>query len=89
MSGLLDNDWGEEDKEVAKLIGIGCEVGIQRHQSLLTASAEPTFDKEVTTMAEMIYKKDEGLLSNAWGKIAKQQERYAKKLLKSLPLEVV
>jgi hypothetical protein len=89
MSGLLDNDWGEEDEEAAKLLGIGCEVGIQKYQSLLTTSAEPTFDEEVTTMAEMIYKKDEGLVSNAWGKIAKKQERSAKKLLKSLPLEVV
>ena len=89
MLGLLDNAWGEEDEEVAKLLGIGCEVGIQRYQKLLTASAEPTFDDEVTTMAEIIYKKDEGLVSNAWGKIAKKQEKSAKNLLKSLPLEIV
>jgi len=90
ISGLLDNEWGDEDEEAAKLLGVGRDVGIHKYQSLLTTSAEPaTFDEEVTAMAEMIYKKDEGLVSTAWGRIAKKQEWSAKKLLKSLPQEVV
>ncbi|TVY43724.1 hypothetical protein LSUB1_G000636 [Lachnellula subtilissima] len=90
ISGLLDNDWGDEDGEAARLLGVGRDVGIHKYQSLLTASAEPPpFDEEVTAMADMIYKKDEGLVSTAWGKIAKKQERSAKKLLKSLPQEIV
>lgn len=83
LSGLLDNDWGDEDKEAAKLLAIGCEVGIQKYQCLLTAAAAPTFDEEVTALADKIYKKDDGQGFNAWGKIAKKQERLAKKLLKS------
>ncbi|TVY94213.1 hypothetical protein LAWI1_G000177, partial [Lachnellula willkommii] len=90
VSVLLDNNWGGEDEEAAKLLGVGRDVGIHKYQSLLTASAEPpAFDEEVTAMAEVIYKKDEGLVSTAWGRIAKKQERSAKKLLKSLPQEVV
>jgi len=90
ISGLLDNNWGDEDGEAAKLLGVGRDVGIHKYQSLLTASAEPpTFDEEVAPMAEMMYKHDEDLASTAWGRIAKKQERYAKKLLKSLPQEVV
>jgi hypothetical protein len=89
LAGLLDNDWGDEDEEAAKLLGIGCEVGIQKYQCLLMASAAPTFDEDVTAMADMIYQKDDEQGFNAWGRIAKKQERSAKKLLKSFVLPEV
>ncbi|TVY49625.1 hypothetical protein LOCC1_G000346 [Lachnellula occidentalis] len=90
IAGLLDNNWGDEDGEAVTLLGVGCDVGIHKYQSLLNASAEPpTFNEEVTPMAEMMYKNDESLASTAWGRIVKKQERYAKKVLKSLPREVV
>lgn len=88
-SDLLENDWEGEDEEATKVLAIGCDVGIRKYESLLNASAQLATDEEAASLADMIYKKDDTLISNAWGRIAKKQERSSKKLLKSFAVETV
>lgn len=86
VTGLLENDWGTEDEEALKVLGIGCDVGMQKYQSRLSTSAPVEFDEEVSTIANMIYKGNDDQFSNAWAVIAKRQEKSAKKIMKTLSL---
>ena len=88
-SGLMDNEWGCEDETAAKVLAIGKAVGLDKYQSILTAGKPMEMDGDANQISELLYGGTEEGLSPGWGKVAKKQEKAARKLVKTFSLEVV
>lgn len=83
-TGLMENEWAEEDSTAADLLAIGKRVGMNRYQSSLMASKEPPMDTDATQAAGFLY---QGKRPGIWGKIARKQEKATRKLVDGLAVE--
>ena len=80
-TGLLENKWGTEDAEFTHLVLIGKELGISRCQGILNAGKE-VHEISADKGAESLYSKEQRPLQ--WGKVARNEEKAARKLVKAI-----
>jgi hypothetical protein len=86
-AGLTANDWKEEDRATAKVLAAGKKVGMDKYQSILTASKQH-MDNEDTRVAGHLYLNDPPA-TGIWGKVAKKQEKAARKLVRATEMDEV
>lgn len=86
-AALTANDWKEEDKATAKVLAAGKRVGMDKYQSILTASKQH-MDNEDTRVAGHLYLADPPA-AGIWGKVAKKQEKAARKLVRATEMDEV
>lgn len=85
---LMDNEWVEENKKVEHLVLVGKNLGIIRCQSILNAFKETTTVPEDMKIGEALYNHSENQRSSLWGKVAKREEKAARKLVRAIASEV-
>jgi hypothetical protein len=88
-SGLMDNEWEGEDEAVAKVLTIGKAVGLDKYQRILTACKPMEMDDNATQVNQLLYGGPEDDASVGWARIAKKQEKAARRLVKTFSLQVV
>lgn len=88
MSGLVDNNWGEQNDAAAGMLALGHRVYWDRYEAMLTGTTGLSLEEEEDDTFKEIYKPIEGDSSMPWGKIMKKQEKSSKKLYKSLCMGV-
>lgn len=87
VAELLDNEWEDETGAAARVLAIGCNVGLHKYQALLQGSGEPVVEEEDEVFVKMIYGGDENGKPEdgseyGWGKVAKKGEKAARKFVK-------
>lgn len=87
-SGLVENGWDEEDEATSNLIAMGKKIGIGKCQSILMASREPPMEPEITEIAETVYQIPHDHVLGNWGKMARKQEKAARRMVKTLVMDV-
>ncbi|PBP21279.1 hypothetical protein BUE80_DR007938 [Diplocarpon rosae] len=88
-SGLMDNNWGEQNEQTAEILALGYKVGLGKYDAMLGGADEPVLEEEDSIFVDMIYKPTEKSPSLTWGGIVKKQEKLARKLVKALAVDVV
>lgn len=83
----MDNNWGDEDDQVAKILAVGHEVMLNKYEAMLQGYEEPIVEGENVEYVGMLYKPNGEDKSMPWGKIAKKQEKSARKLYRSIAVE--
>ncbi len=89
-TALLNNSWGAENESMANLLGIGHRVGLERFEAMLVGSDAPEVEEGDVALIDMLYKSAEKEKNNLmpWGKIARKQEKSARKLIKAIAVDV-
>jgi len=91
--GLVNNDWGVKDREICGLLEAGRDVGVRKYQRILnpdkaTEGGEVAIDKVAEEVEKRLYgKESEVQVKGAWGKVARKQEKAAKKLIKAFEMD--
>ncbi|KAI9049890.1 hypothetical protein LZ554_006038 [Drepanopeziza brunnea f. sp. 'monogermtubi'] len=88
-SGLMDNDWLADDEQTAEILETGRKYGLEKYEAMLMGSEDPVVEEgEAAVYVGMIYKDlVEADTSRSWGRIAKKQEKSARKLYKAIAAE--
>lgn len=81
-TSLTANNWKEEDEALASLLEAGRKVGVDKCQSLMTASTERRLSAEEARAAKILYNRGQPGASG-WGKVARKQEKAVRKLAKA------
>ncbi|PBP20468.1 hypothetical protein BUE80_DR008803 [Diplocarpon rosae] len=88
-SGLMDNNWGEQYEQTAEILALGHKVGLGKYDAMLVGADEPVLEEEDSIFVDTIYKPTEKSPSLTWGRIVKKQEKFVRKLVKALAVDVV
>jgi hypothetical protein len=80
---MSEYKWKDEDKSIAKLLAAGRKVGMDKYHSILHASKPQRLRTEEARAAKILYD-DEDAEPSVWGKIARKQERAAKRLARAV-----
>jgi hypothetical protein len=83
----MDNEWEEEDKHFAHLVLVGKDLGITRCQSILNAPKEAVTIPEDIKQGDVLYSEDQP--SFQWGKVARKEEKAARKLVKAVTSDAI
>lgn len=85
--GLLDNNWAEQDADIAELIAIGHNIGLEKYDAMLMGRAEPVIEEESQAVyADLLFppRGEVGGGGLEWGKVVRKQEKSARRLVKAL-----
>lgn len=83
VADLLNNEWEGEVEAAASVLAVGCNVGLEKYQALLQGAGHPIVEEEDEQFVSAIYGAEkEGTFEYGWGKIAKKEEKAAKKFVK-------
>ncbi|CAD6442439.1 5978faae-785d-43ae-a92e-b84755461d88 [Sclerotinia trifoliorum] len=89
FEGLLGNEWGKEDDQIAKMLELGKTVGLNKFECIINASKpEETLDTDAIEVSNQIFPVVEEGNSIGWGKEAKKHQRANRKLLKAFESKV-
>ena len=86
MKGLMENNWDEEDRALAKLLAAGKRVAAHKYQSILSAT-KPQEQQRLSAdeaRAEKLLYDDEAAAPSEWGKVARKQEKAARRLARAV-----
>ncbi|KAJ5038119.1 uncharacterized protein L3040_006988 [Drepanopeziza brunnea f. sp. 'multigermtubi'] len=86
-SGLMDNDWLADDEQTAGILETGRKYGLEKYAAMLRGSEDPVVEEEAAVYVGMIYRDLEADASRSWGRIAKKQEKSARRLYKAIAAE--
>lgn len=83
VADLLTNEWEGEVGAAASVLAVGCNVGLEKYQALLQGAGHPIVEEEDEEFVSAIYGTEEkGAFEYGWGKIAKKEEKAARKFVK-------
>ncbi|KAJ8062639.1 hypothetical protein OCU04_009161 [Sclerotinia nivalis] len=89
FDGLLGNEWGKEDEQIAKMLELGKTVGLNKFECIINASKpEETLDTDAIEVSNKIFPVVEEGNSIGWGKEAKKHQRANRKLLQAFESKV-
>lgn len=83
FDGILGNDWGKEDEQIAKMLELGKMVGLNRFECVMNASKPDVLDVDAIEVSKEFFPVNGEGGCIGWGKEAKKHERANKKLLKA------
>lgn len=83
---LTNNDWGAEDEKIAHLITVGRDLGLEKSGGALMTSKGTTMDSADVENGEMLYD-EKGKAHSTWARIARKEEKAARKLIKAFSMD--
>ncbi|KUJ18239.1 uncharacterized protein LY89DRAFT_781315 [Mollisia scopiformis] len=93
VAELLSSDWDDRLDSAAKVLAVGCNVGLEKYQALLQGAGKPVLEGEEEEVylralygvdGEKAYEEaeSEGVFEYGWGKVAKKGEKGLRKFVK-------
>ncbi|CZT08753.1 uncharacterized protein RCO7_03448 [Rhynchosporium graminicola] len=89
IARLMDNNWSEENDDIAKILATGHMVGLEKYEAMLMGSGEPDIEEEDLELTGLFYPDTEVNTYIPWGGMARKGEKAMRKLLKAIVTEVV